>query len=215
MRPGSGDQFLWVKPVMPHKMRRSFPVWSYALFGEDRLAQKLCRSNGGTSCLCHYCYTMTEGPSEVRIRAQVKHHIMISHKRLQLKTYLAILVMVLAGPLGNLMLGKGMKNIGRITTRISSPSTLGHVFAKILGSGTIWLGIGALLTFFVAYMLVLSWADYSYVQPASSMAYPVVALLATLLLGEVVSPLRWVGIAIICLGVFVVGHTNPRTTGSP
>ena len=140
---------------------------------------------------------------------------MTSHKRLHLKTYLLILVMIIAGPLGNLMLGRGMKNIGKITTKVSSPGELVHVLARILSSGTIWLGIASLLAFFVAYMLVLSWADYSYVQPASAIAYGVVALLATLLLGEVVSPLRWAGIAIICLGVFVVGHTNPRTTENP
>ncbi len=138
-----------------------------------------------------------------------------SHRRLHLKTYLLILVMIIAGPLGNLMLGKGMKNIGKVTTKISSPSELLHVFLRILSSGTIWLGIASLLTFFVAYMLVLSWADYSYVQPASAMAYAVVALLATLLFGEVVSPIRWAGIVVICLGVFVVGRTNPRTTGNP
>ncbi len=140
---------------------------------------------------------------------------MTSHKRLRLKTFLLLLVMIIAGPLGNLMLGKGMKSIGKITTKISSPSDLIHVLVRILSSGTIWLGIASLLTFFVAYMLVLSWADYSYVQPASAIAYGVVALLATLLLGEVVSPLRWAGIAVICLGVFVVGHTNPRTTENP
>jgi hypothetical protein len=39
-----------------------------------------------------------------------------------------------------------------------------------------WLGITSLTTFFVAYMVV-SWADYSFVQPASSLAYGVVALL--------------------------------------
>jgi len=120
--------------------------------------------------------------------------------------------MIIAGPLGNLMLGKGMKSIGKITTKISSPGEFVHVFSTVLSSGTIWLGIASLLAFFVAYMLVLSWADYSYVQPASAIAYGVVALLATLLLGEVVSPIRWIGIAIICLGVLVVGHTNPRTT---
>ncbi len=140
---------------------------------------------------------------------------MTSHSRLHVKTYLLILVMIIAGPLGNLMLGKGMKSIGKVTTRISSPGELLHVLGRILSSGTIWLGIASLLTFFVAYMLVLSWADYSYVQPASAIAYGVVALLATLLLGEVVSPLRWAGIAVICLGVFVVGHTNPRTTERP
>ena len=63
-------------------------------------------------------------------------------------------------------------------------------------------------------MLVLSWADYSYVQPASSAAYGVVALLGYLVLGETVTPMRWVGVLVICLGVFIVGHTPPRTTES-
>jgi len=83
---------------------------------------------------------------------------------------------------------------------------------SIVTSGYIWLGIACLLTFFVAYMLVLTWADYSYVQPASSFAYAVVALLGYFLLGETVPPLRWAGIFVICVGVFVVGHTHPRTT---
>jgi hypothetical protein len=137
---------------------------------------------------------------------------MTAQKRLQLKTYFFILVMIIAGPLGNLLLAKGMKNIGSITSKVSSPTELVQVLARVLSSGTIWLGIGSLLTFFAAYMLVLSWADYSFVQPASAMAYAVVALMATLMLGEVVSPLRWAGIAVICLGVFIVGRTNPRTT---
>ena len=86
-----------------------------------------------------------------------------------------------------------------------------HIFA----SGTIWLGVASLITFFVAYLLVLSWADYSYVQPASSFSYAVVALLGYFLLGESITPLRWVGIAVICMGVFVVGRTSPRSSPSP
>jgi drug/metabolite transporter (DMT)-like permease len=43
------------------------------------------------------------------------------------------------------------------------------------------------------------------------MAYGVAALLGYFMLGEPVSPLRWVGIAIICLGVLVVGQTSPRS----
>jgi drug/metabolite transporter (DMT)-like permease len=94
------------------------------------------------------------------------------------------------------------------------PSELLHTALRIFTSGTIWLGIASLVTFFVAYMLVLSRADYSFVQPASSLAYGVVALLGYWMLGEKVSPLRWAGIAVICLGVFVVGRTSPRTTES-
>jgi drug/metabolite transporter (DMT)-like permease len=127
-----------------------------------------------------------------------------------IKTYLLIGVIIIAAPLGNVFLGKGMKAIG--TLAIWPPAELLHAGAKILGSGSIWLGIALLMTFFAAYMLVLSWADYSFVQPASSLSYGVVALFSYLLLGEHVSPMRWAGIAVICLGVFVVGRTNPKTT---
>jgi hypothetical protein len=92
------------------------------------------------------------------------------------------------------------------------PSDIFHILASIITSGYIWLGIACLLTFFVAYMLVLTWADYSYVQPASSFSYAVVAMLGYFLLGEAVPPLRWIGIFVICVGVFIVGHTHPRTT---
>ncbi len=135
---------------------------------------------------------------------------MDSHKPLHFKTFVMILIMVIAGPLGNVMLGKGMKDFG--TTAITSPSDLAHVVERVFTTTAIWLGVASLLAFFVANILVLSWADYSFVQPASSMAYGVVALLSIFLLGETVSPLRWTGIAIICLGVFIVGRTNPRTT---
>jgi drug/metabolite transporter (DMT)-like permease len=129
---------------------------------------------------------------------------------LHLKTYVLILFIAFFAPLGNVLLSKGMKTIG--SARNWEPGQLLHIFIQILASGYIWLGIACLLAFFVAYMLVLTWADYSYVQPASSFAYAVVAVLGFLLLGEKVNLLRWFGIAVICVGVFIVGHTHPRTT---
>jgi uncharacterized membrane protein len=135
---------------------------------------------------------------------------MKSSAGLHFKTYLLILLMVIFGPLGNVLLGKGMKRIGAVS--VGTPREALEVLSRVLTSGTIWLGIGSLITFFVAYMLVLSWADYSYVQPASSVAYGMVALLAHFMLREAVTPMRWMGVLIICLGVLVVGHTPPRTT---
>jgi uncharacterized membrane protein len=129
---------------------------------------------------------------------------------IHLKTFLLIAMIVVFAPLGNVLLGKGMKSVGPATNW--TPSDLGNILLRILSSGYVWLGVASLLTFFVAYMLVLTWADYSYVQPASSFSYAMVALLGYLLLGEVISPLRWFGIAVICFGVLIVGHTEPRTT---
>ena len=130
--------------------------------------------------------------------------------RLRLKTYLLILLMGVFGPLGNVLLGKGMKKLGAVT--LYAPDQVFKVLGLILTTGTIWLGIACLIAFFVAYLSVLSFADYSYVQPVSSMAYGMVALLGHFVLNEVVTPMHWLGVVVICVGVFIVGHTPMRTT---
>lgn len=135
------------------------------------------------------------------------------HTRLHLKTYLLIGIMVIAGPIGNLLIAKAMKQTGPIT--YWPPSELLHVFLKVFGGLTIWAGIACLIAFIVSFMLALSLADYSYVQPAAAFSYVMIALLGVLVLGEKVSPLHWAGIAIICLGVSFIRGTPPRTTENP
>lgn len=131
-------------------------------------------------------------------------------RRLHFKTFVLITLMVVFGPLGDAVLRKGMSRVGAMASW--APADVARFFFRAFSSGMIWVGIGSLLAFFVAYMLVLSWADYSYVQPASSVALCMVALLGYFGLGEAISPLRWVGILVICAGVLVVGHTPPSTT---
>jgi len=125
-------------------------------------------------------------------------------------TYFLLAVTIVAAPLGNVLLGMGMKHVGPLSlwplTEFLSSGL------RVFGTTTIWLGIGLLLAFFVAYMLVLSLADYSFVQPSCSLSYGVVALLGRLMLGEQISALRWAGIAVICLGVFIVARGTARTT---
>lgn len=128
----------------------------------------------------------------------------------RVKTFSMLFLMLIFGPLGDVLLSRGMKRVGALTSL--APVDLLHFFYRTFASGAVWLGIGSLMAFFLSYMCVLSWADYSYVQPASSAAYGVVALLGYLVLGEVVTAVRWIGVGIICLGVFVVGHTSPSTT---
>jgi len=130
--------------------------------------------------------------------------------RLHGKTIFMLGVMTVFGALGDVLLRKGMKQVGGITAW--SLSALGHAFVRTFRTETIWMGIGSLLLFFVAYLMVLSWADYSYVQPASATGYFFVVLLGYLILGEVIAPMRWIGVLVICLGVMLVGGTPPRTT---
>jgi len=132
---------------------------------------------------------------------------------LRFKTYFAILLMIIFGPLGNVMLGKGMKRVGQVS--VGGPAQIVHTLITIFSTPAIWMGIASLITFFLTYMLVLSWADYTFVQPSSSISYGMVALLSHFLLREVIVPIRWLGILVICLGVFIVSWTPPRTTGGP
>jgi drug/metabolite transporter (DMT)-like permease len=132
--------------------------------------------------------------------------------RPHLKTYILIAIMIVAGPVGNLLIAKGMRQAGAL--RFWPPEQLVHDFVRVFGALTIWIGIASLLTFIVANMLALSLADYSFVQPAAALGYGVVALLGYFVLHESVSPLRWIGIAVICFGVSFVRNTDPRTTES-
>jgi hypothetical protein len=134
-------------------------------------------------------------------------------RRLQLKTIPLILISIILGPLGNVFLGKAMKSVGSLSS--ASILDLVPIASRVLMSGYIWLGILCLLVFFTVHMLLLTWADYSYVQPATSLSYVSITMLSYLLLGEVISPLRWLGVTVICFGVFLVGRTSPSTTGAP
>jgi drug/metabolite transporter (DMT)-like permease len=113
--------------------------------------------------------------------------------------------MVLAGvtvfaAAGDSMLSHGMKQTGNIS--------LHHLQGVILAVRNPFVAVGILLllTFFASYMNSLSWADLTYVLPATSLGYVLLALVAKFALHEEVSPMRWLGIALISGGVgFVAG----------
>ncbi len=131
-------------------------------------------------------------------------------KALRIKTLGLILLQVAFASVGELLLGIGMKKIGAVTDW--SPLALGRTFIQTITSGTIWMGIFALLLFFACYLLVLSWADLSYIKPVSAIGYAVIAFLGYAVLHEQVTPLRWFGVSLICVGVALAGQTEVRTT---
>jgi multidrug transporter EmrE-like cation transporter len=135
-----------------------------------------------------------------------------STRTLKAKTYMLLFLMMALGSVGNTILDKGMKSLGPIdfSTRSAIWQGAFHTFT----SGTIWLGICCMLLFMVCHMLVLSWADYSFVMLFSAITYALVPLLGYLWLGEYVPIARRLGIVLIVFGVFLVSRTPPRTTQS-
>ena len=129
--------------------------------------------------------------------------------RIRIKTLVMILAMVVCANAGDLMLKRGMTQIGAAEI---SAAGLRHALLMTLTNGTIWIGILFLTGFTLSYMTVLSWADYSYVMPAGAFGYATLTLFAVTFLHEAVSPRRWIGVILICFGVLLVGQTKPRTT---
>src|SRR5215469_8255468 len=132
--------------------------------------------------------------------------------RVRIKTLVMILVMVVCANVGDLMLKRGMGQIGAVPLSLAG---LEHAFILTITNATIWLGIFFLIGFTISYMTVMSWADYSYVMPAGAFGYALLTLLAVVFLHESVSPRRWIGVVLICVGVLLVGQTKPRTTEVP
>ena len=112
---------------------------------------------------------------------------MPSEKRLRFKTLVMVLAMVVCANAGDLLLKRGMAQIGAVELTAHGIS---QAFRQTMTSGTIWVAIFFLIGFMVSYMTVLSWADYSYVMPAGAFGYALLTLLAVVFLHESVSP-RW------------------------
>jgi drug/metabolite transporter (DMT)-like permease len=135
---------------------------------------------------------------------------MNSSKSHTFKTAVMVVLLILLNSAGNFFFGLGMKRIGEVHGL--SMAVLRSVFVAVFSSPWIWLGIISMLLFLGALMLVLSWADFSYVLPATAVMYAVVPLLGHFVLGESVTALRWTGVALICAGVLFVARTSPSTT---
>ena len=116
------------------------------------------------------------------------------------RKYLVLAGVTVFAAAGDSMLSHGMKQVGNVS--------LYHLQGVILALLNPWVAVGILLllAFFASYMNALSWADLTYVLPATSIGYVLLALVARFALHEQISLLRWLGIVLISGGVgFVAG----------
>jgi len=134
---------------------------------------------------------------------------MTHEHRLRFKTLAMVLLMVVCANTGDLMLARGMKQIGNVVISVSG---LQHALWMTIQNTSIWIGIAFLIGFTLCYMTAVSWADYSFVMPAGAFGYAIQTMLAIVVLHETVSVQRWIGVTLICAGVLLVGQTKPNTT---
>ncbi|HEX8816450.1 MAG TPA: EamA family transporter [Terriglobales bacterium] len=111
------------------------------------------------------------------------------------RKYLVLAGVSLFACIGDTLLARGMKATGNISLHQISSMIL-----IVLNPG-VALGIFFLLLFFACYLTALSWADLTYVLPATSLSYVLLTLVAKFYLHEHVSVTRWMGVIMISLGV--------------
>lgn len=130
------------------------------------------------------------------------------HHTLSARQYLILLSVAICAPLGDTCLSRGMSGLPAVS--------LGHPLTLIGAVFTPWiaLGIALLIGFFASYLTALSWADLTFVLPATAFGNVIVALFARFWLHEAISLERWAGIALITLGVGFVAH-GPSLTERP
>jgi drug/metabolite transporter (DMT)-like permease len=121
------------------------------------------------------------------------------------KKYLVLLAIVFFGSIGDTLLSRGMRDVGEIHVH-----DLGRVISSIANP---WVAVGilCLLVFFGSYLASLSWADLTFVLPATAIGYVVLALLSKYFLHEQISLARWGGIVLITAGVGFVAGGPPLT----
>jgi drug/metabolite transporter (DMT)-like permease len=121
------------------------------------------------------------------------------------RKYLVLAGVTLFAAAGDTLLSYGMKQLG--------PVSATHWSEVLFALINPWVasGVVLLLAFFACYMAALSWADLTYVLPATSLGYVLIALLARFGLHEQVSAARWLGILLISCGVGFVATGPSRT----
>jgi ceramide glucosyltransferase len=128
-------------------------------------------------------------------------------------TALMVLMVVFSNAAGDLFLTRGMKQTGDVSAveRPKIPATI----RRIAGNPNFLLGVACLAVSFFSFLTVLSWANLSFVVPATAIVYVVTVLGARFFLKEQIDPLRWAGTFLVCLGVVLVClPDDPRVSHS-
>jgi len=123
-----------------------------------------------------------------------------------LKTLVVMLIAITSGAIGDIFLTQGMKSFGDL-----SAMNLRQIFETVLKALTNWrliLGTAMQAVYFGLWLAVLSWEDLSVALPLQALSYIVVAFLAQWFLGENVSPMRWAGISLVCVGVVLITKSS-------
>ncbi len=112
------------------------------------------------------------------------------------------LLIVCAGTGGELCVSRAMKAVGEV--KDFRPVAVVGVILRALQVPWMWAGVTLMGIAFFSLLIVLSRENVSLVVPVTALSYAAGALGGKLFLGEQVTPRRWAGVLLVCVGVTVV-----------
>jgi drug/metabolite transporter (DMT)-like permease len=107
-----------------------------------------------------------------------------------------------AGTGGELCVTRAMKAVGEV--RDFRPVAVMRVIIRALRVSWMWVGLTLMGIAFFSLLVVLSRENVSFVVPVTALSYAAGALGGKFFLGEQVTPRRWAGVLLVCMGVAVV-----------
>ncbi len=117
-------------------------------------------------------------------------------------TLLMIAVIVLSNAAGDVLITRGMKKMGEVSS--FHPYHLFQLGRRVLHNRDFLMGVFCLAISFFAFISVLAWAEMSFVVPATSVVYVVTVLGAKFFLKEQIDKRRWAGTFLVCVGVVLI-----------
>jgi len=128
----------------------------------------------------------------------------IRHAISDLNGWLAILAIVLSSSAGDVLLSRGMKQIGDLGT-LRSKRGLVFVFLLVSRNRYFLLGVACMAISFYSLLFGLSWNDVSLVGPAAaSLTFVANAIAAKFFLHERVDRRRWAAALFVAAGVVLM-----------
>ena len=117
-------------------------------------------------------------------------------------TALMIAIVVVGGSAGDVFITKGMKQIGEISTL--HLGKLASIGIRVVTNKNFLIGILCMAFSFFAFLAVLSWADLSFVLPATSLTFVITTAGAKFILKEQIGRWRLAGTMLVCVGVALI-----------
>lgn len=104
---------------------------------------------------------------------------------------------------GQILVKQGMLEVGATP---SSFALIPGFMIRALTNIRVLFGFGCAFAASLCWLVAISRSDLSFAYPFTGLSIVLVLTLTPTFFGEVVSPTRWLGVAIVCIGIWVASR---------